>query len=244
MAGYLAVLWREYIFFKRRFWLITSSSMVAPLLYLITFGLGLGKSVNLHGVDYINFLVPGIVAISTMNASFGAIATPLSIARLYDKTLEEYIVAPITNLAFALGKVTAGALRGLYAAGIILVISYFFGVRLNISLMFLTLLVLNCLVFASLGFLMALKVKSHPDMARFNNFIITPMIFICGTFFSIDNVPPLLKQIISILPLTPASQGLRAVALNWSFPLWAPLIQCFYLVVILIWGLASYNKVE
>ncbi|MFZ7102295.1 MAG: ABC transporter permease [Peptococcaceae bacterium] len=244
MAGFWAVLWREYLFFKRRFKTITTSSMVSPLLYLLTFGLGLGKSVHMEGVNYLYFLVPGIIAISTMNTSFGAIATPLSIARLYDKTLEEYMIAPITNFSFAIGKIVAGALRGLYAAAIILLVAVFFGVSLNLSPLFIILLLLNCLVFSSLGFLAALKIKSHPDMARFNNFFITPMVFVCGTFFSLENVPQLLRNMINLLPLTPASYGLRAVALNWELPVWAPLIQVFYLVLFTGWGIAVYHRVE
>ncbi|MBM7854891.1 Nod factor-specific ABC transporter NodJ protein [Desulfohalotomaculum tongense] len=244
MSGFLAVLWREYLFFKRRFWTITTSSMVAPLLYLITFGWGLGRSVNLSGVDYINFLVPGIVALSTMNTSFNAIATPLSIARLYDKTLEEYMVAPITILSFAAGKIVAGAMRGIYAALIIITISFIFGARLEINVLFLALMFLNCLVFSSLGFLVALKIKSHPDMARFNNFVITPMIFICGTFFSLDRVPEIMRHVINVLPLTPASQGLRAVALGGEIPLWAPAVQIAYLLLFTGWGLYVCNRVE
>lgn len=244
MWGFGAVLWREYLFFKRRFKTITTSSMVSPLLYLLTFGLGLGRWVQMDGINYLHFLVPGIIAISTMNTSFSAIATPLSIARLYDKTLEEYMIAPLSNFSFALGKITAGALRGLYAALIILIIAAIFGVRLNLSFLFILLLLLNCLVFSSLGFLVALKIKSHPDMARFNNFFITPMVFICGTFFSLENIPGLVGKLINFLPLTPASYGLRAVALNWELPVWAPLIQVFYLILFLAMGLRAYSKVE
>lgn len=244
MYGLKAVLWREYLFFRRRLWTITTSSMVAPLLYLLAFGWGLGKTVNLNGVAYIDFLVPGVVALSTMNVSFNAVATPTSIARLYDKTLEEYLVAPITMLSFAMGKIIAGALRGLYAAAIILVIAFLFGAHFQLNILFFILLFLNCLVFSSLGFLVALKIKSHPDMARFNSFIITPMIFICGTFFSLDRVPEILQFIINLLPLTPASHGLRAIALGTVLPWWAPAIQLLYLIILVVVGLRICNKVE
>ncbi|ACV61472.1 ABC-2 type transporter [Desulfofarcimen acetoxidans DSM 771] len=244
MSGLRAVLWREYLFFKRRWWTITTGSMVAPLLYMVAFGWGLGKTVNLGGVAYIDFIVPGIVALSTMNVSFNAVATPLSIARLYDKTLEEYLVAPITVYSFAAGKILAGALRGLYAAAILLVISWFFRADLIFNLWFVLLLCLNCLVFSSLGFLVALKIKSHPDMTRFNNFVITPMTFVCGTFFSVDRVPFPFSQIIKLLPLTPASHGLRSVALGTDLPWTEPAIQIFYLALFVIWGIKTCLKVE
>lgn len=244
MSGLKAVLWREYLFFKRRWWTITTGSMVAPLLYLVAFGWGLGKTVNLGGVAYIDFIVPGVVALSTMNVSFNAVASPLSIARLYDRTLEEYLVAPITIYSFAAGKILAGAARGLYAAAILLVISWLFRAQFNFNLWFVALLCLNCLVFSSLGFLAALKVKSHPDMTRFNSFVITPMIFVCGTFFSVDRVPFPLAQVIKMLPLTPASQGLRAVALGSELPWTALAVQLSYLAVFAFWGIKSCFKVE
>jgi len=244
MSGMRAVLWREYLFFKRRWWTITTGSMVAPLLYLVAFGWGLGKTVNLGGVAYIDFIVPGVLALSTMNVSFNAVATPLSIARLYDKTLEEYLVAPITVYSFAAGKILAGAARGLYAAAILLVMSWFFRANFNFNPWFVTLLCLNCLVFSSLGFLMALRIKSHPDMARFNNFMITPMILVCGTFFSVDRVPYPFSQIISLLPLTPANQGLRAAALGSELPWTAPTVQLVYLAVFLVLGLKACFEVE
>lgn len=244
MHGLRAVLWREYLFFRRRWWTITTGSMVAPLLYLVAFGWGLGKTVNMDGVSYIDFLVPGVIALSTMNVSFNAVATPTSIARLYDKTLEEYLIAPITMFSFAMGKILAGALRGVYAAIIILVIAFFFGANFHLNLLFFTLLFLNCLVFSSLGFVVALKIKSHPDMARFNSFVITPMLFICGTFFSLSQVPGALQLFINALPLTPASHGLRAIALGTVLPLWAPAIQLLYLVVLVGAGLRICNKVE
>ncbi|NLI12548.1 ABC transporter permease [Pelotomaculum propionicicum] len=244
MSGLKAVLWREYLFFKRRWWTITTGSMVAPLLYLVAFGWGLGKTVNLGGVAYIDFIVPGVIALSTMNASFNAVATPLSIARLYDKTLEEYLVAPITVYSLTAGKILAGAARGLYAAAIILVISLLFGANFNFNSWFVTVLCLNCLVFSSLGYLAALKIKSHPDMTRFNNFVITPMIFVCGTFFSVDRLPFPFSQIIKLLPLTPASQGLRAVATGGELPWLSLAVQLGYLAVFIFWGIRACYKVE
>ena len=244
MPGLKAVLWREYLFFKRRWWTITTGSMVAPLLYLVAFGWGLGKTVNLGGAAYIDFIVPGVIALSTMNASFNAVATPLSIARLYDKTLEEYLVAPITVYSLTTGKILAGAARGLYAAAIILVMARAFGANFIFNIWFVILLCLNCLVFSSLGYLAALKVKSHPDMTRFNNFVITPMIFVCGTFFSIDRLPFPFSQIIKLLPLTPASQGLRAVAMGSELSLVSLAVQLSYLAVFIFWGIKACYEVE
>lgn len=215
-----------------------------PLLYLVAFGLGLGKSVSLNGVAYLDYIVPGVVALSTMNVSFNAVSTPLTIARLYDKTLEEYLVAPITVYSYAAGKILAGSIRGLYAAAVLIVVAWIFQANLLVNAWFFVILVLNCLIFSSLGFLVALKIRSHPDMARFNNYVITPMIFICGTFFSVDSIPSPFSQLIKLLPLTPASQGLRAVVLGGEPSLVLLTVQTIYLVIFVSWGLKTCLKVE
>lgn len=244
MNGIKAVLWREYLFFKRRVWSITASSLVAPLLYLTAFGWGLGKAVNMGGVQYVDFIVPGILALSTMNASFNAVATPLSIARLYDKTLEEYLISPITLFSFTVGKVLAGACRGMYVGLLLLIVAFIFGANFKISLLFFLLTFLNCLVFSSLGFLVALKIKSHPDMARFNSFVITPMIFICGTFFALEHTPGPVQFLIKALPLTPASQGLRSLALGQELSFYAPTLQIIYLSLLILLSLRACRNVE
>ena len=77
-----AVLWREFIFFKRRFWKITTSAIMTPLLYLIAFGWGLGKDIVIEGATYMHFVMPGIIALSTMNTSFNAVAIRLSLIHI------------------------------------------------------------------------------------------------------------------------------------------------------------------
>ena len=60
----IAVLWEEWIFFKRRFLTITAGALTAPILYLVAFGWGLGREITLEGQDYLTFILPGIVALS------------------------------------------------------------------------------------------------------------------------------------------------------------------------------------
>ncbi|TAN35314.1 ABC transporter, partial [Patescibacteria group bacterium] len=70
------------------------SAMVVPVIYLIAFGLGLGKSVRLSGYDYLTFLIPGLVAMSSMNNSYTWVASALNLNRLYFKTFQVFVQAP------------------------------------------------------------------------------------------------------------------------------------------------------
>ena len=116
------VFWRDWIVLKRRMTKFILSRMVAPMLYLIAFGWGLGRSIQVDSGTYLDFLVPGILALNSMNISFNSI-TPVHAERIYHKSLEEYILAPICPDAFVLGKVLAAVLRGLISSAIIILLS-------------------------------------------------------------------------------------------------------------------------
>lgn len=208
------VLWREFIFFKGRLGRITSTAVMNPILYLIAFGWGLGKDVIVDGATYMQFIIPGIIALSTMNTSFSAISTRINISRLHERSFEYYLTSPVSMPLMALGHILAGALRGMYAAILIVIVSYLFGVKINISIYFIIICFLNSFLFSALGYGAALSIDSHYDMNRFTTYIMTPMSFLCGTFFSLENLPILIKKAISILPLSYASTSLRSVVLK------------------------------
>ena len=70
------ILWREWLFLKRRFWRVTFSQMVSPLLYFVTFGMGLGRVMEMDGRPYLYYLIPGLLAMTTMRNSYmSAMAT-------------------------------------------------------------------------------------------------------------------------------------------------------------------------
>lgn len=176
------VFWRDWIVLKRRLMKFILSRMVAPMLYLVAFGWGLGRSIEVSSGTYLDFLVPGILALNSMNISFNSI-TPVHAERIYHKSLEEYIIAPIWPAAFVIGKILAALLRGLISSAIILLLAYAFGANLNLSGLFLVVLMLNCIIFAEIGFLAAMKINTYEEMSQVNTYILLPMSFLCGTFF-------------------------------------------------------------
>lgn len=209
MDAYRSILWQEFILFKRKFWSITAGAMVSPILYLIAFGWGVGGNIKVEGKSYILFIIPGIIALNTMMISFNRIATSMNISRMYDKTFEEFMAAPIKVSVYALGKITAGALRGMYSGTLIIFLSILFRTGFAVTPYFILIMLLNCFVFSALGFTAGVIIDSHQDISKFTNFVITPMSFLCGTFFPVDKMPVFIKQFIWILPLTHTSSALR-----------------------------------
>lgn len=241
----LTVLWREFLFMKKRFFKITLASIIGPLLYMVAFGWGLGSQININGHSYMHFIIPGIIALTTMNTSFNATAIRITTSRLHEKSFEYYLTSPVNMYFLALGQVLAGALRGMYAAGIILLLSYFFGQQISVNPAFILLCVLNSLVFAALGYAAALMIDSHYDMNRFTTYFLVPMTFLCGTFFSLDKVPDLVRKVIYLLPLTHAAQGLRSIAVYDNVQIVSYVILTGYLVVFYFVGVAaSYREMQ
>ena len=144
------VFWRDWIVLQRRLKKFIFSRMVAPLLYMVAFGWGLGRSIQVTDGSYLDFLVPGILALNSMNISFNSV-TPVHSERIYHKSLEEYIIAPVVPEAFVIGKVLAAVLRGLISSAIILVLAVLFGAQLHLTPLFLLVLVVNCIIFSEIG---------------------------------------------------------------------------------------------
>ncbi|MCI6869815.1 MAG: ABC transporter permease [Selenomonadales bacterium] len=205
------VFWRDWIVLKRRMVKFILSRMVAPTLYLVAFGWGLGRSIQVDSGTYLDFLVPGILALNSMNISFNSI-TPVHTERLFFKSLEEYLISPINPDSYVIGKMLAPIFRGLISSAIILVMAWLFGADLTITPLFLVILILNCLVFAEIGFLAAMKISSHEEMSQVNTYILLPMSFLCGTFFKTSTMPDVFRWFIEFLPLTHTSYLLRGIA--------------------------------
>jgi ABC-type multidrug transport system permease subunit len=215
--------------------------MVSPLLYLLTFGLGLGRSIKIEGGgNYLDFVISGIVAMNSMMVCFNAVASPVCMSRVLYMTFDEYQTAPISNAAYVFGQAIAASIRGVLSSFIIIAIATAFGCRLNIDGRFIVILLTNCLIFSFIGMIAAMLVNGHEDLNTFTTYIITPMSFLCGTFFRLENFPAFLKSVIEFLPLTPASTSLRSLAGGGGVTEFNISLLAFYL---LLSAFLSYKSV-
>jgi len=217
-----SVWWADLCILRHLWWRFILLSLMGPVLYLVAFGYGLGRGMEMEGVSYIEFVIPGIMALTAMNTSFNGAGMKLNIDRLYNKSFDEFLMAPVGHVSLILGKSLIGIMRGLTVSLIFMLIG-FAAVQMHISVALVLVLVLECVVFAQMGVLAALLARKHQDMATFTSVVVLPMSFLGGTFFSLANLPAWLQGAISVLPLTHAAQSLRAEALGQPFP-WLSLI--------------------
>ena len=228
--GILTVLWEKWVEFRRDFYKITLAAMIAPLLYILVFGLGI--QTMSHGQSYLNFLIPGVVALTTMNGSFNAIAQNLNVQRLYEKAFDQVIISPTPLWQFIAGQIIGGSLkdagdqakenfggslRGLYAGAVIILLILPIGTGLCFNGWSFLLMFLNGSVFSTIGVVVSFYAKNHADVPRFSNYVIMPMAYLCNTFFSARSMPDGLRQMIEYLPLSQTSAALRSIANHEAF---------------------------
>lgn len=216
--GWIAVYYRELLILKRRLTRLLASMSVSPLLYLIAFGYAMGNEVVIEGHTYMEFLIPGLAAMSSMIQSF-AIASEINISRFYWHIFEEFQAAPISNLSYVAGEVLAGITRAAISVAVIILLGLLFGVvlRYNNPLFWMAVF-LNSFVFASLAVGLAMLVRSHADQSMLTSFVITPMAFLGGTFFPVDRLPVWAQKILVFLPLTHASKAIRSASYGNPVP--------------------------
>ncbi len=221
--NFVTIFLKDMLLFQRRLVRLgyVTSTLFAPLLYLAAFGLGLGKRVQIAGTSYLDFLLPGLVAMSSMTNSYNWVASSLNMARLYYRTFQIYLQAPVSPWEIVTGQALAGVVRGLFAASVLLVLGLLLGGGFQFNAAFVVGLLMNGVVFAVFGVVVGLKSKSHEDTATFTNFFIMPMAFLGGTFFPVEEMPWIVQKIIYLLPLYHTNRLLRAS--QWGPETWVSL---------------------
>lgn len=213
-----------------------------PLFYLLALGYGLGAVFSAAGQgNYISFLVPGIIGMSII---FTAIFNGM--AMIWDRQfgfLKETMVAPVSRFSIMLGRTLGGATVATIQGTIVLVLTFFFGFKpfawAMIVPAILTMLLVAAL-FSSLGMMVGSLLKDMQGFQLIMNFLVMPMFFLSGSLFPLNDVPPLLRWIASVDPLSYGVDALRAVLINlteFGQPLdYAVLV----LVTVVFLGLGSF----
>jgi ABC-2 type transport system permease protein len=229
-----AVVWVDLRFLSRNLGKTLALTLVAPILYLLAFGYGLGRGASIEGFSYLDFVIPGILALTAMTTSFNTSGLKLHVDRLFFKCFDETLMAPVSAFSIIIGKALIGVVRGLLSSAALLLACLVFSPLPTVSLLFPLSLVLTCFVFSFLGVIVAFLAKTHQDMTLFMSLVVLPMAFLSGTFFSLRQVPETLSIILFLSPLTHACLCLRASILGQPFPWLSLLILAVFGIVFFI----------
>lgn len=188
--------------------------LAMPLFFLAFLGIGFARASIPgipEGINYVNFLVPGIVGMSLLFSS-----TFAGVSVLWDMEfgfLKEIMVAPVSRISIVLGRVAGGVTTALIQGILILVISLMLGVQISgmsgflLAILF---MILIAVTFIGLGLVFASKMKDIQGFSLIMNFIIFPLFFLSGALFPLKSLPPWLSILSYIDPLTYGVDGLRA----------------------------------
>lgn len=190
-----------------------ASPVLSTALYFIVFGSAIGSRIEaVDGVSYGLFIVPGLMMLSVLtqsvsNASFGIFFPK------FTGTVYEVMSAPISFFEILLGYVGAAASKSLILGTIILITAGFFvDLRVDHPLWMAVFLVLTCVSFSLLGFIIGLWANNFEKLQVVPLLIITPLVFLGGTFYSVSMLPPLWQTITLFNPVLYLVSGFR-----WSF---------------------------
>ncbi len=218
------VAYGDLCYMKRNAIQVMVSSLVGPLLYLIAFGYGMRAGDS----EYIAYVIPGIVAISSMNSGFSSSSQKIVIQRIFHSSFDELILCPMHTTSIIFGKCVMGIIRGLVGGTIILCLGMLLTDGLYITPWLLLMMFLSSVTFSLLGVAAGLLANSTPTLMMFNSILILPMSFMCGTLFDVDALPDFVSYIVWALPLSHTTNLLRAAAntpgFDWIGDQWLSII--------------------
>ncbi len=213
-----------------------------PIFYLLALGYGLGSVFQAAGQgNYIDFLVPGIIG---MTIIFSSIFNGMSI--IWDRQfgfLKETLVAPVPRIAIMFGRTLGGATTATAQGTIVLILTLFFGFHpynwfLVIPAILLMLLIAT--LFSALGIMIASLISDMQGFQLIMNFLVMPMFFLSGSLFPLTNIPPLLKVLATIDPLSYGVDAMRTVLINVTHFGLSIDILVLAIITLIFLGLGSY----
>jgi lipooligosaccharide transport system permease protein len=190
-------------------------SLVEPLFYLITFGVGMGAYMGAFGgKPYLDFLVPGVLASAAMMASSFECLYGTYVKIVHEKVYDSLIATPVSADEAVAGDIAWGSFRGLISGALMMAVALFMGVAPAApwrAVLLLVFMVFIGVLFGSLAMIITSIAPSFDFFSYYTELIITPMLFFSGVFFPLDNFPPWMKTLAEFLPLTHAVRISRAL---------------------------------
>ena len=185
---------------------IWSQTLLPPVvttsLYFIVFGKFIGSQLaSIHGFTYIQFIVPGLIMMAVITSSYMNTVSTFYFAK-WTKTLDEILVSPMPDWAVILGFVSGGVLRGLLVGALVLVVSLFFThlAIFNIAIL-LAALLLTSVLFSLAGLINGVFAKGFDGISIVPTFVLTPLTYLGGIFYSISQFPPFWQKVSMFNPI-------------------------------------------
>lgn len=235
----LKTIWRKEITRFMRIWIQTLIPPVITMsLYFIIFGNLIGNRIGeMGGVGYMQFIVPGLIMMSVITNSYANVSSSFFGAK-FQKSIEELLVAPVPTHVIIAGFVGGGVARGVLVGILVTLVSLFFvPLQIHSWFMIIATLLMTSILFSLAGLLNALFAKSFDDISIIPTFVLTPLTYLGGVFYSLTLLPAFWQAVSKLNPIVYMISGFRYgflgisdVSLTTTLGVLSLFIAVFYLL--------------
>ncbi|HEX2241652.1 MAG TPA: ABC transporter permease [Gammaproteobacteria bacterium] len=204
-AQYIAfktIVIKEFLRFTRIWIQTVLPPAITMVLYFIIFGNLIGSQIgDIHGFAYMQYIVPGLIMLGIIANSYANVVSSFFSAK-FQRHIEEMLVSPTPNYIILLGFMSGGMIRGLTVGCMVFLISLLF-THLQVHNLFVTIsvVVLTAMLFSLAGFINGVFAKSFDDISIVPTFVLTPLTYLGGIFYSIDMLSPFWRQVSMFNPI-------------------------------------------
>ena len=211
------------IFFKevRRFLRISSQTLlpsaITTALYFVIFGTLIGSRIGeMGGFSYMQFVVPGLIMMAVVTNSYSNVVFSFFGSK-FNRSVEELLISPVPNWIILLGYISGGVTRGLLVALLVMILSLFFA-ELDIYNLPLTIVIVVfiSILFSLFGFINAIFANNFDDISIVPTFVLTPLTYLGGVFYSLELLPEFWQNVSRLNPLVYVVNGFRYCVLGVS----------------------------
>jgi len=201
-VGFQTIVYREYNRIMRIWGQTILPPAITATLYFIIFGTLIGKRIgDMHGHTYIQYIAPGLIMMTVITNSFGNVASSFFGAK-FGKHIEELLVSPMPDALIVTGYVAGGLVRGLMVGCVVTVIALLFThLHIEHPLLVIGAVVLASVIFSLSGMVNAVFAKNFDQINFIPTFILTPLVYLGGVFYSLNLLPPVAQQISHLNPI-------------------------------------------
>ena len=202
MVALKTIAFKEYLRFIR-IWIQTIlPPAITIALYFIIFGEIIGKQIgDINGYSYMDYIVPGLILMAVITNSYANVVSSFFSAKFHH-SVEEMLVSPLPNHIILLGFVSGGVARGIIVGFVATAVSMFFSdIQIHSYAVTFSIFILTSIMFALAGFINAAYARSFDDITIIPTFVLTPLIYLGGVFYSIRMLPEVWQTVSLVNPI-------------------------------------------
>jgi ABC-2 type transport system permease protein len=201
-TAFKTIVIKEYLRFIRIWIQTVLPPAITTALYFVIFGELIGSQIdNIEGYRYMDYIVPGLILLAVISNAYANVVSSFYSSK-FQRSVEELLISPVSNAWILAGFVTGGLLRGLVVGIVVTVVAMFFtDIPFYNPFISIAVLILTALLFSLAGFINAVYAKSFDDISVIPTFVLTPLTYLGGIFYSIDMLPAFWQKVSLVNPI-------------------------------------------